>query len=202
MEDMCGTAPPPFSEGNQVALTPPTPPSGNNESDLDPSKDPRKNTEPAIRPVNERSVKALEKIRGEYASRSPGYVRPSKGQRGRHDQEWLTPKQRMWVELVTDFRATLYECARIAGYAEPGSTVATMQQNPHVMRAVLRRYHRRMLKLATALGPLPKFVKEVPRVKGRMVTLRLNPDGQGRSEVRVAVSERDIVDSILGEKSS
>ena len=139
--------------------------------------------------------RSLSNIRGETPSRSPGYVKPPP--RGKMDAERLTPKQRQWVELLCDFRNTMYECARIAGYGNPERSVREMYKNPSVVRAILRRYHRRMLQLAKAFGPQLKFVHKVPRPpKG--VHLRT---GQGNAQegMRIPVAEGVLINSILGE---
>ena len=143
---------------------------------------------------------ALQKVRGEYPSRSPGYVKPRHTPRGVKDAEQLTPMQRAWVELMVDFRNTIYECARIAGYANPPVIVREMYRNPYVVRAILRRYHKRMLQLARAFAPQLKFVKEVEKPRRRSVYVRVSRQGEPRERVVIPVTEREIAERILGDR--
>jgi len=85
----------------------------------------------------------------------------------------LTPRQLAWCELVTDFRGVLWECARMAGYKAPDDTVRAMLENPYVVRAVLRRYHRRMMKTLAMLRPQIKAVREIPLPRKRGVYVPL-----------------------------
>jgi len=117
------------------------------------------------------------------------------------DAEGLTRRQRLWMEAVTDFRNTIYECARIAGYANPEQAIRQLYDNPYVLRALLRRYHRRMLQMARVFGPQLKFVKNVPKPKWRSGGVHVR-EGQGnaREGMRVPVAEGVSVDSLLGEE--
>jgi hypothetical protein len=124
------------------------------------------------------------------------------------DAEWLTPRQRAWVELVSDYRGTLAECARVAGYSRPNDVVNYLLRNPYVVRGVLRRYHKRMMKLHAAFKPLPSVVMDVERPRKQLFipvgglaakVVREMQTGQ----VRAAGGGHGAgsADSILGEKS-
>ena len=116
------------------------------------------------------------------------------------DAEGLTKRQRLWMETVTDFRNTIYECARVAGYSNPEQAVRQLYDNPCVLRAILRRYHRRMLQMARVFGPQMKFVKTIPKPQWRSGGVHVR-SGQGNAQegMRVPVAEGVQVDSLLGE---
>ncbi len=132
--------------------------------------------------------------------RRAGHESLQKAGGGKKDREGLTRRQRLWMEAVTDFRHTIYECARVAGYANPEQAVRQLYDNPYVLRAILRRYHRRMLQFARVFGPQLKFVKNVPKPSWRGPGVKIR-GGMGKEEeaMRVPVAEGVSVDSLLGE---
>lgn len=144
--------------------------------------------------------KSLNQVRGETPSTRPGYRQPTPGQKvvsQAKDAEQLTPRQRLFLETMVDFRHTLYECARIAGYSNPERAVSQLWDNPFLVRAILRRFHRRLVQFAKVFGPQMKFVKDVPKPKrGAHIRTGL---GDRKEGIRVPVAEGVMVDSILGE---
>lgn len=121
----------------------------------------------------------------------------------KHDAEWLTEKQRAWMQLVTDFQGTLYECARIGGYNDPAQAVKHALKNPYIVGAILRRYHRRMLQIVRVLRCSSRLTHVVERPKRRIYV----PVG---SEVAKAALGKQVAggkgegsaDSILGEEKA
>jgi len=125
------------------------------------------------------------------------------------DAEWLTATQRAWVECVGDFRGTLYECARVAGYRQPMTAVQTCTKNPYVVRAILRRYHRKMMGLMRVLRPGQRITHDAPtpeskltRKRGTMFVAVSGREGKALKAMRGPEgATAGSADSILGEKS-
>lgn len=165
---------------------------------------------------------ALAKVRGEMPSRGgdPAYQRPLGAGRDKRKHHWrhkfteedrlvasaarqlyshgkrnvegLTKRQEGWINTVTDYRHTLLECARIAGYPHPGRSIQELMDNPVVLRAMLRRFHKQLCDFARVFSPQIKYVKDVPKPKPGVWIRKGQPEERGPSE-GVAV------DSLLGE---
>lgn len=144
--------------------------------------------------------RSLSQVRGETPSTTAGYRQPTPGQKTvsqAKDAEQLTLRQRVFLETLVDFRHTLYECARIAGYSNPERAVSQLWENPFLVRAILRRFHRRLVQFTKVFGPMPKFVKDVPKPK-KGAHIRTG-QGNEKEGFRVPVAEGVFVESILGE---
>ena len=188
-----------------MAHRPPTLPPEDLESELDPSSNSRNFSLASESIERKRSISALSKIPNDYPSRRrASWGHPlKKTHRGKLDAEQLTARQREWIELVVDFRGTMTECARVAGYSCPDALVDQMLENPKIVRAILKRYHRRMMKLIRAFAPLPKFVSEVPKPRNVAYVPVSNLRKRDRPETAEELAARrdwEAASSILGEE--
>ena len=71
--------------------------------------------------------------------------------------EELTPQQEAFVKHAKDFKITLTEAARLAGYSDPKGEVDRLLKNPKIFAALWQGARPKMMKLAkTKIPTMPR----------------------------------------------